>query len=74
MEKFFKNSIIAAAKSDEGFEASLKSKVELVFDLNPDLLTLADRVKKCHEEDKKYFVHLDLASGIGCPVWHRCRR
>lgn len=65
MENFFKNSIIAAAKSDDGFEASINSKVSLVFDLNPDLLTLADKVKRCHEKGKKYFVHLDLASGIG---------
>ncbi len=63
--KIEKNSIIAASKNDEAFEAALNSKVKVIFDLNPDLLTLADKVKRAHEKGLEIFIHLDFAAGIG---------
>ncbi len=65
MDFIEKNSIIAASKSDVAFEAALNSKVKVVFDLNPDLLTLSEKVKKAHSKGLKIFIHLDLAAGIG---------
>ena len=65
METIEKNSIIAASKSDAAFEAALESNVKVIFDLNPDLLTLADKVKRAHEKGLKIFIHFDLATGIG---------
>lgn len=65
MKESMKNSIIAAVKNDNDFEKVLETKLEFIFDLNPDLLTLSEKVKRAHEKGFKIFIHLDLASGIG---------
>ncbi len=57
--------VIAAVRTDEEFQKALKSNVTVIFDLNPDLITLSKKVKKAHEADKKIFIHMDLATGIG---------
>ena len=57
--------IIAAVRSKTECESALLQPIDLVFDLSPDLLTVADRVKKVHAVGKKMFVHIDLATGIG---------
>lgn len=57
--------VIAAVRTQEEYEKALVSDVEQIFDLSPDLLTLADRVKAAHAAGKKLFVHFDLATGIG---------
>ena len=57
--------IIAAVRNEKELELALKSKAEIIFDLNPDILTVTDVVKTAHEHDKKLFIHLDLATGIG---------
>jgi len=57
--------VIAAVRTEEDFCAALKTNINLIFDLNPDLLTLAERVKKAHQAGKKLLIHFDLATGIG---------
>ncbi len=57
--------IIAAVRTEDDFEAALKSDADIIFDLSPDLLNIIHRVKETHEKNKKLFVHIDLASGIG---------
>ena len=57
--------VIAAVRSDADFEKALKSGVRIIFDLHPNVLTVAVKIKKAHQNGKKYFVHLDLAEGIG---------
>ena len=57
--------VIAAVKTDEDFKSALTSNVKVIFDLNPDLLTVAKKVKMSHESRKKLFIHIDLAAGIG---------
>ena len=57
--------IIAATNSMEKFEKALKSQAKTIFDLNPDILNLAGKIEDAHKMDKEYFVHLDLAAGIG---------
>lgn len=59
------NKIIAAVRSDYAFNEALKSNVDVIFDLNPDILKLDKRIQDIHKVGKKIFVHLDLASGIG---------
>ena len=58
-------SVIAAVRTQEEYEKALASGAERIFDLSPDLLSLADRVKAAHAAGKKLFVHFDLATGIG---------
>ena len=58
-------SVIAAVRTDEELELAIDSSVKVIFDLNPDLITIAKKVKKVHQADKKLFIHMDLATGIG---------
>ena len=57
--------VIAAVRTDAEFDKALLSDVEAVFDLSPDLMTISKKVKKAHNEGKKLFIHMDLATGIG---------
>ena len=57
--------IIAATRSDEDFLNALSSLAEVIFDLNPDLMNVSVKLKKAHENNKRLFVHIDLAKGIG---------
>ncbi|MBE7029843.1 MAG: glycerol-3-phosphate responsive antiterminator [Ruminococcaceae bacterium] len=58
-------SIIAAIRTQEEFDAALKSDVTTIFDLSPDLLTIKKRLDRAHESGKQMLIHLDLASGLG---------
>ncbi len=57
--------IIAAVRSDAEFKAATESGVLVVFDLQPDIFTLKERVFLAHKQNKKYLLHIDLATGIG---------
>ena len=57
--------VIAAVRTDEDLEKALNSKVKIIFDLNPDLMTVEEKVKKAHSAKKRFFIHMDLANGIG---------
>lgn len=61
----FEKRVIAAVRGDDEFEKALKANVDVIFDLNPDLLSVEKKVKAAHENKKKIFIHIDLASGIG---------
>ena len=56
--------IIPAIRNDTELSEALLSDCELIFDLNPDLLTLKSKVDAVHRVGKKIYVHFDLASGI----------
>lgn len=57
--------IIAAVKSEQELEQSLKSNVKEIFDLCPNLMLEKGRIEKAHNAGKKLFAHIDLAEGIG---------
>ncbi len=57
--------IIAATRSDEEFLAALRATPAIIFDLNPDIMTLQAKLRRAHEAGKKVYIHLDLAHGIG---------
>ena len=57
--------IIAAVKTREELDAAKLSGVKIVFDLNPNILTLEDVVREAHACGKRIFLHMDLAEGIG---------
>ena len=56
--------VIAAIK-DELFDRALESVSKWIFDLSPDISTIREKADSCHAAGKKYFVHFDLAAGIG---------
>ncbi len=58
-------SVIAATRTEAEFRASLDAEPTLLFDLSPDLLTVAARLRAAHERGKQLYLHLDLARGIG---------
>lgn len=62
---FSESPVIAAVRDDEGFDKVILSTVEFVFLLNSDLLTLKEKIKKCHDAGKKIFVHVDFTEGLG---------
>jgi len=57
--------IIAAIRSDSDFDRAVMSNCSILFDLNPDIFSLKQRATVAHSHNKKLFVHIDLASGIG---------
>ena len=59
-----KSGVIAAVKNDL-FDKALSSRVEWVFDLSPDISTIKSRAALAHANDKRYFIHFDLADGVG---------
>ena len=57
--------IISATRSDEDFLRALTCEPKVIFDLYPDLMNVSAKAKKAHEANKKYFLHMDLAKGVG---------
>lgn len=57
--------IIAAVKSEEEFEYALAAQIEMIFDLSPNILHMADKIKLAHAANKRLFAHMDFAEGIG---------
>lgn len=57
--------VIAAVQSEEEFDKALNSSVDTIFDLSPNIMSLKDRTDKAHSVNKKIFIHIDLAEGIG---------
>lgn len=58
------NPIIAAIKNDKQLEEAIKCDCEVVFMLNGDILTLAQKVRYLQKHDKKVFIHIDMVSGL----------
>lgn len=58
------NKIIAAVKKEQ-FEDALKSSVEWIFDLSPDISTIEQKAYLSHKNGKKYYIHFDLSEGLG---------
>lgn len=65
MKDLGEKSIIAAVRTEEEFSAALTSGVNCVFLLCSNILTLGEWLKNAHAAEKKVFVHLDMAEGIG---------
>ena len=57
--------IIAAVRTDEELMKAITSGTGLIFYLAPNLMSLADFVKKAHQNNKKLLCHIDLAEGLG---------
>lgn len=59
------NKIIAAVRTKDELMDAISSDVKIIFDLNPDILELEKSLSSAKESGKKYFIHIDLADGIG---------
>ena len=57
--------VIAATRNGTEFDLACKSGALVIFDLAPDINSLAERLEKAHGAGKRMFIHLDLATGIG---------
>ena len=62
---FSESPVIAAVRDERGFEKALIGNVKFIFLLNSDLLTLKEKIKRCHDAAKKIFVHVDFTEGLG---------
>ena len=59
------NKIIAAVRNGKEILKAAQSEVKIVFDLSPDILTVKEHADILHKAGKKFFIHIDLAEGIG---------
>ena len=62
MEKI---NIIAATRNSKEFHNALTSKVDIIFMLTPNIADIKKQAESAHEAQKKFFIHLDFAEGIG---------
>lgn len=56
---------IIASFHDQDWEQVLSSPPELIFDLRGNLPKIKQRIATAHSCGKYYFLHIDLADGIG---------
>lgn len=59
------NKIIAAVRTKDELNDAISSDVKIIFDLNPNILNLEESLEIARKNGKKYFIHIDLAEGIG---------
>ena len=59
------NKVIATVTCEETFSCALNADVEIIFDISSNIMTISDRVERAHSVGKRYFLHIDLAEGIG---------
>ena len=57
--------IIPAARSDDELQIAVGSDAEIIFMLAPNITYLKKQAEIVHKSGKKFFIHLDLAEGIG---------
>ena len=65
LEDILNKKIAAAIRTEKDFSKALKSRVDVVFLLHSNIITVNQSVKEIHSAGKKAFVHLDFAEGIG---------
>ena len=56
---------VIAAVQENKFQAALSSPVDVIFSLEPHLLSIRERTGQAHAAGKLLFVHLAMAVGIG---------
>ena len=62
---FTRNKVIAAVRTKDELIKASSSDVKIIFDLSPNIMTVEENLSKAHSAGKKYFIHIDLAEGIG---------
>ena len=59
MSLFANRKVAAAVRTEEDFQAALASKVDIIFLLYSDLLTIERQIARAHAAGKKLFIHMD---------------
>ncbi len=59
------NKIIAAISDLEALDIALKSNIDIIFLLSPNINTLPEAISLAHENGKKIYIHMDMAEGLG---------
>ncbi len=59
------DTVIAALRSEKDFANITATAPRLIFDLSPDINSIKQRLDAVHAVGKQYFLHIDLAVGIG---------
>ncbi len=57
--------IIAAVRSNHELEEAVKSNVWMIFMLTPNIEDIKRQTELVHNAGKRFFIHIDLAEGIG---------
>lgn len=57
--------IIAAVRSNDELEEAIKSNAWMIFMLTPNIEDIKTQTELVHNAGKKFFIHIDLAEGIG---------
>ena len=57
--------VIAAIRGHDSLLKACESGAGIIFDLEPNIETVAGSVELCSKFGKKLFLHMDLAEGIG---------
>lgn len=57
--------IIAAVRGNRELEEAVRSNALMVFMLNPNIEDIKAQAEMAHNNGKKFFIHIDLAEGIG---------
>ena len=57
--------VIAAVRTNEELIRAVASDVKIVFHLSPNILTLENDIRVRHRAEQTFFLHIDLAEGIG---------
>ena len=65
MSIFENRAVAAAVRTDEDFFAALNSKVDVIFLLYSNIMTIGDQIDKAHKHNKKVLIHMDFTEGIG---------
>lgn len=65
IEDIFRKKIAAAIRTERDFSTALKSRVDVVFLLHSNIITVRDSIREIHGAGKKVFVHVDFSEGIG---------
>ena len=65
VEDIVKKKIAAAIRTEDDFNVALESGVDVVFLLYSNIMTIDRRIKQIHDANKKVFIHLDFAEGVG---------
>lgn len=65
LKRFEKSPVIPSARTPDAVRRACDTSAAAVFLLGGSILTLPDMIRIAHESDKRVFVHLDLAEGLG---------
>ncbi len=57
--------IIAAVTDNKKLAEAVKSRVDTLFYLSPDINTLPEVIHLVHKACKKIYIHMDMAEGLG---------